>query len=183
MKGVSFKFLTLGLAMAVTMALLAGATAPAMAQAQQQGNIGVFDLQKVLNDSKKGKAARSKLEATFKKKQDELKKKETEITKQRTELIKLVESKSAKQDDLQKRDEALQKNMIAYQEQLGKANDEMRRDEEASLKPLVDKAVKAAGDLGRQRGYIMVIEVQQAGVVFALDTLDLTGEIIKIVDK
>jgi len=183
MKGISFKFLTLGLALALAMIFVTGASTRAMAQAQQQPNIGVFDLQKVLNDSKKGKAARQKLEAAFKKKQDDLKKKEGDITKARNELVKMVQSKSGKPEEMQKKDEALQKLMMSYQEQLGKANDEMRTDEEKALKPLVDKAVQTAGELGRQRGYIMVIEVQQAGVVFALDNMDLTSEIIKAVDK
>ncbi len=180
MKGIGFKFLALTLALAVI--FLTGVSKEARAQGQQP-NVGVFDLQKVLNDSKKGKDARKKLETTFKRKQDDLKKKETEITKLRDDLIKLANSGSAKQDDLRKRDEELQKKMVAYQEQLGKSNEEMRVDEEAALKPLVDKAVKTASDLGRQRGYIMVIEVQQAGVVFALDTMDLTPEIVKAVDK
>jgi len=181
MKGNNFKFLTLGLALVLATIFLAGVSTQAMAQAQP--NIGVFDLQKVLNDSKKGKAARATLEKNFKSKQDALKKKEGEITKLRDELVKMVKSKSAKPEELSKKDEELQKLMVAYQEQLGKANDDMRNDEEKALKPLVDKAVQTAGDLGRQRGYIMVIEVQQAGVVFALDNMDLTGDIIKAVDK
>ncbi|MDR2946152.1 MAG: OmpH family outer membrane protein [Candidatus Adiutrix sp.] len=177
MKGNS-KLLILTLALAVI--FLAGASREAMAQ---QPNIGVFDLQKVLNDSKKGQAARKKLESTFKKKQEELKKKEETITKQRNELVKMVESRSGNQEEMRKRDGELQKLMVAYQAELGKANETMRTDEEAALKPLVDKAVKTAGDLGRARGYIAVIEVQQAGVVYAQDSMDLTAEIVKAVDK
>lgn len=175
---IKFKLLVLSLAMV----FLLGQAGAALAQQAATPNVGVFDLQKVLNESKKGKAARQKLESTFKTKQGALKTKEAELTKLSGELRKMVESK-AKKEDLVKKDEELQKKMAAYQEQLGKDNDEMRRTEEASLKPLVDKAVKAAGDIGRQRGYIMVIEVQQAGVVYAQDTMDLTTEIIAVVDK
>jgi outer membrane protein len=175
------KFLSLGLALTVAMAIM-GWTAGAQAQTPQ-ANIGVFDLQKCLNDSKKGKQARTNLENQFKKMQTDLKSKEDEIAKLSSELRKMVETKSGNQDAMRKKDEDLKKKVNAYQEQLNKYNDDMRKQEENSLKPLVDKAVAAAGDLGRQRGYMLVLEVQQAGVIYALDGMDLTPEIIKVVDK
>ena len=177
MRRFNLKFLSMALALAI---IIMGA--PSAAQAQQP-NVGVFDLQKCLNDSKKGKQARSNLESKFKKMQTELKTKENEITKLSGELRKMVESRSGNQDDMRKRDEDLKKKLAAYQEQHAKYNDEMRKSEETALKPLVDKAVKTASDLGKSRGYILVLEVQQAGVIYALDSIDLTSEIIKAVDK
>ncbi len=149
----------------------------------QQGSIGVFDLQKALSDSKKGKAARANLENKFKKMQNELKAKENELNKLSGELRTMVEKKTGTQDDLRARDEALKKKVAAYQEQLGKYNEDMRKSEESALKPLVDQAVQTAGDLGRSRGYLLVLEVQQAGVIYAEDQVDLTPEIIKVIDK
>lgn len=155
---------------------------PLQAQAQG-GSLGVFDLQKCLNDSKKGKQARSSLEAKFKKMQTELQAKEKEINKLSTELRKMVEAKNSKPEDLRKKDETLKKKVNIYQEQLGKYNNDMRKSEETSLKPLVDKAVSTAGELGRKRGYVAVLEVQQAGVVYVMDGNDLTSEIIKAIDR
>jgi outer membrane protein len=153
------------------------------AQAQTQSAIGVFDLQKVLNDSKKGKAARSNLEAKFKKMQNELKAKESELNKLSGDLRKQVEAKSITPEAFRKKDEELKKKVTAYQEQLAKYNEDMRKSEEAALKPLVDKAVAVASDMGRQRGYVAVLEIQQAGVVYAADGLDMTAEVMKAVDK
>ncbi len=175
------KFFTLVLAAALlaffSLSLEAGA------QTQTQSNIGVFDLQKVLNDSKKGKAARGNLEAKFKKMQTELKAKESELNKLSGDLRKQVEAKSITPEDFRKKDEELKKKVAAYQDQLAKYNEDMRKSEEAALKPLVDRAIKVAGDLGRQRGHVVVLEIQQAGVVFAADGLDLTSEVMKAVDK
>ena len=149
----------------------------------QQANVGVFDLQKCLNDSTKGKKARANLESKFKKMQDTLKSREKEINTLSSELRKMIEKKSGDQNALRKKDEELKKKVNAYQELLAKNNAEMRTTEESALKPLVDKAVKLATDYGRQRGYIVVLETQQAGVVYAADYIDMTKDIIKGLDK
>ena len=146
-------------------------------------NIGVFDLQKVFADSQKGKEVKKALEADFKKRQDDLKKKEDEIKKLSTELRQLASSGSASNDDLRKKDENLKNKVVAYQEQLGKYNDEMRQAEEQRMKPLMDSVVKSAGDLSKERGYIMVLEAQRSGVVFALETMDMTDDLIKALDR
>lgn len=181
MKRITLKTLSLGLALALAVLIMG---LPVQAQAQTpQANVGVFDLQKCLNDSKKGKTARANLETQFKKMQSDLKAKEDEISKLSAELRKMVEARSGNQDELRKKDEDLKKKVNAYQEQLAKYNEDMRKQEENALKPLVDKAVKTAGDLGKQRGYMLVLEVQQAGVIYALDSMDLTPEIIQAIDK
>jgi outer membrane protein len=157
---------------------------PGMALAQTSApNIGVFDLQKVFADSQRGKDVKKSLEADFKKRQDDLKKKEDEIKKLSTELRDLASSGSASNDDLRKKDENLKNKVMAYQEQMGKYNEEMRKSEEQKMKPLMDSVVKAAGEMARERGYLMVLETQQAGVVFALDTMDMTTDLIKSLDR
>ena len=154
------------------------------AQAQTpQPNIGVFDLQKVFSESQKGKDVRKALEADFKKRQDELKKKEDEIKKLSTELRQLASSAPASNDDLRKKDEDLKNKVVAYQEQLAKYNDEMRQAEEQKMKPLMDSVVKTAGDQAKEKGYLMVLETQRAGVVFALEAMDMTDDIIKAIDQ
>jgi len=172
------KLLALGLALAIICSLSINTEA----MAQQQANIGVFDLQKALNDSTKGKAARKSLETKFKDMQSKLQAKEKNLTKLNNELKQMAEKRSGSQEDFRKKGEDLNKQLATYNEDLAKYNNEMRTAEENALKPLVDKAVKAAGDLGRKRGYILVLETQQAGVIFALDTMDMTAEIVKAID-
>lgn len=179
MKLINLKFFTL----VAMLAFLGLALSPAMAMAQGGANVGVFDLQKILNDSKKGKTARQNLESKFKKLQNDLKAKENELNTLSGNLRKQVEAKSIKAEELRKKDDELKKKVAAYQEQLAKYNEDMRKSEETALKPIIDKAVTTAADLGRQRGFIMVIERQQAGVVYAADNLDLTADIMKVVDK
>ena len=171
----------LSLAMALAMVVFLGLNADAMAQ--QQPNIGVFDLQKALNDSKKGKTARTGLENKFKKMQNELKTKEAELTKMNNALKDMAEKRSGSPEEFRKKSDELQQKLNAYNEQLGKYNEDMRKSEETALKPLVDKAVQVAGELGKARGYIMVLETQQAGVIFALDTMDMTKDITTAIDK
>jgi Skp family chaperone for outer membrane proteins len=62
-------------------------------------------------------------------------------------------------------------------------NEEMRRAEEQKMKPLMDSVVKIAGDLAKERGYLVILETQRAGVVFALETMDMTDDIIKTLDR
>jgi len=170
------------LAWALAAAMIFLFSAPAQAQ-PGPSNIGVFDLQKVFADSQKGKDVKKSLEADFKKRQDELKKKEDEIKKLSTELRQLASSGSANNDDLRKKDENLKNKVMAYQEQLNTYNEEMRKAEEQKMKPLMDSVVKAAGELAKSRGYVMVLETQRSGVVFALETMDMTTDIISALDK
>jgi outer membrane protein len=169
-------------ALAPALALIFFFSAPALAQPVSSA-IGVFDLQKVFADSQKGKEVKKALEADFKKRQDELKKKEDEIKKLSTELRQLASSGSASNDDLRKKDENLKNKVMAYQEQLTTYNEEMRKAEEQKMKPLMDNVVKTATELARGRGYLIVLETQRSGVVFALEALDMTAEIIQAIDK
>ena len=169
-------------ALALASALVFLFSAPAQAQPLQP-SIGVFDLQKVFADSQRGKEVKKALEADFKKRQDELKKKEDEIKKLSTELRQLASSGSANNDDLRKRDENLKNKVVAYQEQLSAYNDEMRKAEEQKMKPLMDSVVKTASELARSRGYLIVLETQRSGVVFALESMDMTVDIIKGLDS
>jgi len=170
------------LALASAAAMIFLFSAPALTQPAQP-SIGVFDLQKVFADSQRGKDVKKALEADFKKRQDELKKKEDEIKRLSTELRQLASSGSASNDDLRKKDENLKNKVVAYQEQLTTYNEEMRKAEEQKMKPLMDSVVKTAGELAKSRGYLMVLETQRAGVVFALETMDMTTDIINDIDK
>ncbi|MDR1921798.1 MAG: OmpH family outer membrane protein [Candidatus Adiutrix sp.] len=207
MKILSLKILSL--ALALTLAASLGFSVEA--EAQQNVNIGVFDLQKTLNDSKQGKAARSSLEAKLKKittdvdakkkeidalsddlrkqvedfrKQGEDFKKEASAAKAPTDALRKKEDAlRKKEDELRKKDEDYQKKRIAYQELVNKSNAEMASAEEAALKPLVDKAIGLAGNIGKARGYILILETQQAGVVYAQDAIDVTADVIKELEK
>jgi Skp family chaperone for outer membrane proteins len=175
MRAFPCKFLALAAALAF---LFSGS---ALAQPSQP-NIGVFNMQKVIAESQKGKEVKKALETDFKKRQDDLKKKEDELKKLNTELGQLASSGSASNDDLRKKDENLKNKAMAYQEQLNKDNEEMRKSEEQKMKPLVDSVVQNAVKLAQGRGYIMVLEAQRAVVVFALDTMDMTNDLIKAID-
>lgn len=170
----------LSLAMALAMIVFLGMNAEVKAQ---QANIGIFDLQKALNESKKGKKAKADLENKAKKMQNDLKTKETELTKLGNDLKKMADTRSGTQEDLRKKNDEFQQKVETYNEQRTKYTTEMSKSEATALQPLVDKAVKAAGDIGKQRGYILVLEAQQAGVIFALDTMDMTSEIVAVIDK
>ena len=169
------------LTVALVLAILSSFTLSVAAQAQTP-NIGVFDLQKALSDSSKGKAAKKKLESTFNKMKSDLQAKEKELDKLQKELQDQAKSKVLSQDALAQKAKTLQEKVRSYQEQLGKYNDEMRKAEENALKPLIDKAVKTAEDLGKKRGYIMVLETQQAGVLYYESSMDLTKEVTKALD-
>jgi len=170
---------------------------PVMAQPASP-NIGVFDLQKVFSDSQKGKDVKKALEADSKKRQDDLKKKQDEITKLEEELNKLTaelgqlaSSDSANKEDLRKKNDDLRKKIEnrnnkvkAHQEQFAKYAEEMRQAEEQKMKPLMDSVVKIVGDKAKEKGYLIVLETQRAGVVFiALEAMDMTNDIIKALDK
>jgi outer membrane protein len=150
-------------------------------QAMAQQNTAVFDLARVISDSKKGKAAQAKL----KNKEDSLKKtlepKAQNLQKKRDELEKAVPTLS--QEAFEKRRDDLTKEYNAFVQEEQKAVEDMQKLQNDTMQPLLQSIQTVVGNIAKERGYILVIDVTGGGVVFAESSLDITNDVIKAVDK
>lgn len=168
------------LILALALSLVWGLNAPAYAQ---QSTVGILDMQKAINDSKPGQKAKKDLENRSKKMDNDMKTKQAELSKLAGELQKMQETRSGSQDEYRKKVEELEKKGNAMREQGLKYAEELQKAETSALEPLWNKAVKEAERIAKARGYVLVLDTRQAGVLFALPTMDITAEVTKALDK
>ena len=143
--------------------------------------IAYVDLQKALNLSEAGKAAKKqmilevdRMRKNFAGKQKELEKLKDDLEKRGTVLSEAAREEKGRDYQAKVRD--LQRMERDYQEELQRKDRELT---ESILKRL-EVVVKKMGEDGK---YTLILERNQAGIIYIADVLDLTDELIKIFDQ
>lgn len=149
---------------------------PALAE----NKIGYVDLQKALNQSKAGVAAKQeiseqvkKYEAEFKTKQDDLLKLKDELEKQAVLLS--DSAKAQKERDYQQNVKELQR----FQKDV---KDELQQRDSAATKRILNELFDIMQEIGKDGGYTLILEKSQGSVIYADSSIDLTEELIKAYD-
>ncbi len=162
-------------ALCVLMACLLAAGAAMAVEAK----LGVFDFQRVSEETARGQELRANLEKFGDKKKGELAAKEAELKaledQYKAQAFSLAPDRRAqmekdlqkKQLDLQSSRESAQKEMqIEVNEAQGKFNEEL---------------IKVISAVGKERGYTLIFAKEQ--VAFASETVDITSEVIERFNK
>lgn len=146
----------------------------APAAAQSPAKVGIVDVQQVLNLSKKGQTARSKLQADAVAKQKEIDAREDELKKLQAELEKqgAVLSDAAKRE----KEESLRRKLRDYRRMAEDANRDLAKREGELIGELRKEIDGIVRDLGRERGFTLIFEKQL--VVYGSESADLTKEVI-----
>lgn len=143
--------------------------------------IYVVNMQRVINESIAGKAARTNLESEVKKKEASLTKEQEELRKIRDDIEKQKSLLSAdalkeKQSAFTKRERDFQKVYQTQREEIVKKNNEA-----------IGKIVKEIDDLiealAKDKGYKLVIERDARFVLFVDSQYDLTQQVIDALNK
>lgn len=142
--------------------------------------IGIVDLKKAVTGSEQGKKAKAELEAFAKSKQGALDEMDTNIEKLKTDLDKQGDVISAaatknKQDELERRTREYQRTIADSQGEVGKKENELIRGILVGLREIIQ--VIAAEDK-----YTLILENNEAVVVFADKAIDITDKVIKKYD-
>jgi outer membrane protein len=165
----------------VTAALIAAAAhaqAPAASATTVGLKIGVINVERLVQESALGKEAFNRV----KKVNDQKKEEADKLSKDLREMEqKLADQGSAMAED--KRD-ALQK---SYQEKaiaFKRFQDDATRDLEAAqkkeLSELERRVFPVINQVGKERGYTLIFNKFQSGLVFADDAVDITDEVLKV---
>jgi len=161
-------------------AVLGGFFLPA-AKADEPMKIGSVDMQKALNFSIAGQEAKKmitaeveKMEKSFVGKQKELEKLKEDLEKRSMVMSENV--RKEKERDYQTKLRDLQRMQRDYEEEL------RRKDRELTEKILKELA-EIVRRLGTERKYTMIIEKNQPAFVYVSNILDLTEEVIKIMNE
>jgi outer membrane protein len=143
--------------------------------------LAYVDIQKALNLSEAGKAAKKqmmleveRMRKNFAGKQKELEKLKDDLEKRGSVLSEAARDEKARDYQAKVRD--LQRMERDYQDELQRKDRELT---ESILKKL-EVVVKKMGEEGK---YTLILEKNQAVIIYIADVLDLTDELIKIFDQ
>lgn len=150
--------------------------APQVAAAEVPGlkKIAMVDMQRVLNETKEGKKARTELETSSKAKQEKLDKKRTQLESDAAKLGSLKGAQlAAAQEKLQRESMELQSMLMTLEQELG---DQHNR----TLESMYKRAQDIVSKLAKERGIDLVLVRDQMTVIYAKDGLDITEEVVKL---
>lgn len=148
---------------------------PALAQ-----EFAYVDLQRALNQSKAGAAAKQQISEQVKKYEGEFKQKQDDVMQMKADLEKqaalLSENARAERErEYQRRVTDLERFQQDIQQEL------QQRDSEYTSR-IVNELFAIIDELGKKGGYAMVFEKNEGAIIYADSAYDLTDELIKAYD-
>ena len=143
-----------------------------------QVKIGVVNAQEILAKTKKGIAIQKRLEQVQLKKQQELQAMQEQIKKLEKEVISPALNTDAREKkgiELQNK----QKNLKRYVED---ARNEINRQTQKELAELEKIAMPLIDQIGKSKGFTIIIDITRPGVVYYDKAIDITAEVIQAFD-
>lgn len=139
--------------------------------------IGYVDLQRVVAETRDGKAARSHIESLRKTRQAELDKSTAEFQTLRSTLArqKLV----LKPEIVEQRERELAEKMSTLQNTYLRLQQDLSAEEVKAIKQVTGKTQPILGRIAADEGLTLVLEKNEAGVLWAAPSMDLTNEVIR----
>lgn len=152
-------------------------TASAVWAADSPMRLGFVDLQAVITQSKEGRAAEDKVKAEAAEKQKEISAKEAEIKQMDADLQKQtsVLSESAKKE----REEEIRRKLRDLKRVTEDVNRDLAKREGEMVNDLLRDLTALIRDYGKEKGYTLIVEKGQSGVIYGNDAADLTKEILE----
>ncbi len=138
---------------------------------------GFVDLQAVITQSKEGQAAMDKVKAEAAEKQKEITAKEAEIKQMDADLQKQAAamSEAAKKD----REEEIRRKLRDLKRVTEDVNRDLAKREGEMVNDLLKDLTTVIRDYGKDKGYTLIVEKGQSGVIYGNDAADLTKEILE----
>jgi outer membrane protein len=151
------------------------------AGAEEPVKIGFVDMQKALNTSSSGKSAVEKLKGLMEAKTAELQNEKVAIDKMKDDLDKqgLLMNETARRD----REAELRRLERDLSRKFNDSKEEVSQEQERLMEVIRKDLFKVTEELGREKGFTIVLERQYSGIIYATDSVDLTEEIIKRYDS
>ena len=137
---------------------------------------GIVDMQSVILNVAEGKAARAELEKKIKAKEAEFNKKRDELDKlnkdfQSQASLISEEARMNKQKEFQEKFLAMRNDEMAFRENV-------KREEQKATQGIAAKVEGIVQKLAKEKGLDVVFEINNAGLVYVNQPVDLTKEVI-----
>ncbi|TPV95561.1 MAG: OmpH family outer membrane protein [Myxococcales bacterium FL481] len=160
-----------------TFVTAAGTPATGLAAVPEVKKIAMVDLQRVLNETKHGKKARSELEASSKVKQDKLDKKRTKLEAEQAKLS------SLSGEALARAQEKLQRDMMEWQSMYMALQQELAQQEGRLVEQIYTNCQGLVNELAKELSLDLVLVRDNMTVIYARDGQDITKKLIDRYDR
>lgn len=158
----------------LAVALLVTSFAPRL---YAQVRIAVVDLQRALAETEDGRRAKAQLKRLIKARQKTLDDKQAELTKMRDDIEK--QKNVLSRDALQKRMDEYQQKFVDVQTVYVEFQRELAAKEAELTKSILDRMEAILRRIGQAEGYTLVVERNEAGVMWVPGNLDITDNVIQ----
>jgi outer membrane protein len=152
----------------------------AQAQAPPATRVGYVDLQRVLAKSQAGVQAREQLEKDKAVMQKQVDNHKTELDKLRDEIEKKGQLLSA--EARRDKQEQLERKVRDVRRLVDDLEKELQKKEQGLLAKVLREVEGVVGKIGKEKGYLVIVERRQGGLVYGAPEADVTEEIIKAFD-
>jgi outer membrane protein len=151
------------------------------AYAANLNKIGVVDFQKILETSKVGKAAQTEIKSEGEKMEETLKEKgaEIEALKKKLERDALVIDRDTRSD--REREIRIKINDIKALQK--KYMSDFRDLEARMIERIRGQLIDIIEEIGKQDGFLLIMEKREAGVLYSPTTVDITEKVIRRYNK
>jgi outer membrane protein len=139
--------------------------------------IGYVDLNKALNESDAGKKAVKTLEEIFKTKQAVIDEKQKEIRKLDEELAK--QTSILNPDALKGKREDFERLKRDFQRMIKDSEEEVEKKRADFMDRIIKELSETIRKTGEEEGYAVILEKNEAGLIYSSEKLDLTDKIVK----
>jgi outer membrane protein len=147
------------------------------AKAHADVKIGYVDMQKAIQATKAGQKAKKDLETEFEKRKKTLQAKEADLKKEGEELEKKAMVLS--EDVRTKKQKDFQTNMMEFQQTVQKNQQEIQQEERKLTEPILKKLQSVIEETAKKDAYTVILEKRENGVLWAQKELDITDQIVK----
>lgn len=144
--------------------------------AHADDKLAFVDLQRALEETNDGKAAKNKLKSDFDQKQKELDAKQEELKKLKEDFDK--KSSLMKDDAKQKMQADMQSRLMQLQETYARLQSDLQKKEADATRGILAKLSAVVQKIAERENFVMVLE-RSSSVVYGKPALDITNEVIR----
>lgn len=139
------------------------------------------DLQRALNESDEGKAAKKQLDEYVLSKQAAIVEIEEKIKELQEQLGKQKHLFTA--DGIKAKEEEIEKLIRDYKRLVGDAQDEIQKQEQKIVKGIMERLSAVVRDLGKRDGYTVVFEQSASRLLYVDSAIDITPQVVELFNK
>jgi outer membrane protein len=146
--------------------------------ARAEVKIGYVDFQRALLETNDGKAAKARLQAMLDTRQKEVDKEQTDLLKEKDQLDK--QASTMTDSARTERQTSLQKRFLDLSQRVEKGRQDMELRQRTELQTIISKMNGIVTQIAQREGLTVVLEKNEAGIVYAPQSMDLTNELVRL---